>query len=182
MGSEASVEGDVVAPLTAAALRELVAEAGVERVRDLTDVLARALVEASDVEPPLRIGEVADFVGVSAHALRWYESVGLVRVPRDEAGNRSYDLEAIGRVVFITRLRLTDMPVAAIRDYMDLVSAGEHTVARRRQLLEEHREKLRKQLDELAFSAAVLDYKIAEYGGTMPDTTPGAQSGVKVCS
>ena len=151
-------------PLTAARLREMVAAASTEGLRDVVDLLAEALVAATDARPPLRIGEVAEFVGVSAHTLRWYESIGLVQVPRDDAGYRSYDTQAIGRIIFVTRLRLTDMPVATIREYVDLAAAGESTVPQRRRMLQDHRDALRKRIDDLAFSLAVVDYKLASYG------------------
>ena len=62
----------------------------------------------------MTIGEAAKASGVPAKMIRYYERIGLVEVPLDGAGRRLYDREAVGRVVFITRLRDSDMPIAAI--------------------------------------------------------------------
>ena len=158
---------------TAAELRSVVARTDPAELPSLTGLLAASLVSACDAEPPLTIGEVADLVGTSVHTLRWYERIGLLAVPRSPGGQRSYDTEAIGRVVFITRLRLTDLPIAEIRSYLELVAAGPVTVPQRLDLLERHRAELQRRIDDLQFSLAVLDYKIAGYGGACtPDPDP----------
>ena len=166
--TELSTEGSAehigaMAPLTAAGLRALAADAGSGTLRAHTDLLAEALVSVTDTKPPLSIGEVADVVGVSVHTLRWYERIGLVDVPRTAGGHRSYDVDAIGRVIFLTRLRLTGMPITEIQEYVSLVASGPETVSVRRTMLERHREALRRRMDELEFSLAVLDHKIASY-------------------
>ena len=38
----------------------------------------------------LTIAEMADRTGITAHTLRYYERIGLVDVPRDDAGHRLY--------------------------------------------------------------------------------------------
>lgn len=161
---------DTRTPLTAAGLQALAAEAGASELRPLTELLAEALVSVTDATPPLAIGEVAELVGVSVHTLRWYERIGLVAVPRTASGHRAYDTDAIGRVIFLTRLRLTDMPIAEIQEYVALVAAGPSTADARRDMLERHRETLRRRMDELSFSLAVLDYKIASYCTDTPAT------------
>lgn len=50
-------------------------------------------------------------------------------------------------------------------DYIGLVEQGDASVEARLALLLGHRDKVRRQLDELRFALAVIDYKIATYGG-----------------
>ena len=50
---------------------------------------------------PVVTAVVDESVGVSAHTLRWYESIGQVQVPRGDAGYRSYDTDVIGRIIFV---------------------------------------------------------------------------------
>lgn len=134
----------------------------------VTELLCTSALPES-IDGPLGIAEVAELVGVSAHTLRYYERIGLVQVDRDRSGYRAYDREAIGRIVFVTRLRLSDMPIRDIARYAALVEVGDHTVSERRRLLEEHRESIRRQLADLQVALAVVDYKITHYGGDLSD-------------
>jgi DNA-binding transcriptional MerR regulator len=120
-------------------------------------------------EGPLTVAEMAELTGVTGHTLRYYERIGLVTVDRDGAGHRRYGPRAISRVTFITRLRLSGMPIADITEYIRLVEAGENTVPARLALLNAHRARTAAQLEDLKYSLAVIDYKIATYGGALGD-------------
>ena len=123
------------------------------------------LVRDLEIPEHMAIAEVAELTGLSAHTLRYYERIGLVEVPRDAAGRRLYDREAVGRVVFITRLRDSDMPIAAIARYVELVKQGPSTEPERLSLLEAHRDDILNRLHDLQAALAVVDYKITTYGG-----------------
>ena len=140
------------------------ASTSVDELPPVTELLCGGALPQS-LEGPFGIAEVSDLTGVSAHTLRYYERAGLAEVGRDESGYRSYDRESIGRIIFIARLRLSDMPIRDIARYLALVEDGEHSVPERRQLLEDHRESIRRQLADLQAALAVVDYKIATYGG-----------------
>ena len=135
--------------------------------------LAPELLQLLDLPPnlpdELTIAEVADVTGLTAHTLRYYERIGLVQVGRDEAGYRLYDRAALARVVFVTRLRLSDMPISTISHYMELVSQGERTASERLAVMQAHRATIQRRLRELQAALAVTDYKITTYGG---DCTP----------
>ena len=109
------------------------------------------------------ITTTADRLGVSAHTLRYYERIGLVRVDRDTSGHRHYDAASVRRLVFLTRMRTSGMPIRDLRRYIDLVEAGRDTVPERLALLTEHREGLRARIDELRLALAATEYKIAAY-------------------
>jgi DNA-binding transcriptional MerR regulator len=143
-----------------------------DRLRDLIETtegelppLTTELVRDLDLPDHLAIAEVAALTGVSAHTLRYYERIGLVDVARDASGRRSYDRDSVGRVVFITRLRDSDMPIAAIQRYVGLVKQGPDTEPERLALLEAHREDILNRLRDLQAALAVVDYKITTYGG-----------------
>ena len=114
---------------------------------------------------PLPIAAVAEETGVTAHTLRYYERVGLLDVPRDEAGRRMYTAREVGQVVFITRLRQTAMPIRDIQAYFRLVRAGEGTEDQRLALLERHRDQVRARIAELQAALKVVEFKITTYGG-----------------
>jgi DNA-binding transcriptional MerR regulator len=124
-------------------------------------------------EGPLTVAEVAELLGVTGHTLRYYERIGLVTVDRDGAGHRRYDRRSIARVMFVTRLRLSGMPIADIVEYVSLVDGGPATVPARLALLNAHRARTAAQIEDLRYSLAVIDYKIATYGGTLGDCALG---------
>ncbi|GAA1119452.1 hypothetical protein GCM10009630_16590 [Kribbella jejuensis] len=119
-----------------------------------------------DLPDDLSIAEAAELTGLTAHTLRYYERIGLVDVRRDAAGYRSYDRRAMSRIVFISRLRASGMSIGAISHYLELVSEGDHTEPQRLALMQEHRDRIQRQLRDLQLALAVTDYKIAVYGGT----------------
>ncbi|MDQ3715967.1 MAG: MerR family transcriptional regulator [Actinomycetota bacterium] len=147
-------------------LQSLVIEhAGGQELPSLSEELVRSLDLPAGVGNALPIAEVSALTGVTAHTLRYYERIGLVSVGRDGGGRRSYDREALGRVVFITRLRLSDMPIRDIRRYVELLDQGQSTVPERLDLLVEHRASIQSRMADLQWALAVIDYKITSYGG-----------------
>jgi DNA-binding transcriptional MerR regulator len=118
-----------------------------------------------DQDVALTIAEAADRTGVTAHTLRYYERIGLLTVPRDTAGHRVYTQEELNRVVFITRLRLTAMPIRDIQAYFRLVAEGPGNEDRRLALLERHRDRVKSHITELESALGVIEFKITTYGG-----------------
>ena len=122
------------------------------------------------------IATTARRLSISPHTLRYYERIGLVQVERDASGRRRYDAASVRRLVFLTRMRTSGMPIRDLRRYVALVKAGRDTVPERLALLTEHREGLRSRIDELRLALAATEYKIAAYtreleGQASPDNT-----------
>jgi DNA-binding transcriptional MerR regulator len=115
--------------------------------------------------PPVSISEAAELTGMSTHALRYYERAGLMlnSVDRASSSHRRYTEADIRWVEFLTKLRSTAMPISRVRDYVDLVRAGDDTYAARLELLRAHRETVIAQLEEITHSLAAIDHKIAIY-------------------
>ncbi|MCZ4521138.1 MerR family transcriptional regulator [Rhodococcus ruber] len=132
----------------------------------LTVELIHELIEPGELSEPLGISEVAELLDISAHTLRYYERCGLIEVARDGVDHRSYDNVAIRRLVFLTRMRLSGMPMRDLQHYVELVDGGEHTVPERLDMLVEHRDTVRRRIRELQLSLVATEYKIATYGGT----------------
>ncbi len=131
----------------------------------LNDELVRAMRLPDDLPEPLGISEVAEITGITAHTLRYYERIGLVETDRDTSGRRVYDRDALGRIAFVTWLRLSGMPIASVSRYLSLVKAGPDTQDERLGLLLEQRAAIVAQLRDLQGALAVVDYKITTYGG-----------------
>jgi DNA-binding transcriptional MerR regulator len=113
----------------------------------------------------LTISEVAEITGLSTHTLRYYERAGLMlnSVGRASSSHRRYTEEDLAWVVFLTKLRSSSMPIARVREYVELVRRGDETTRERLELLRRHRITVAAQLDEITRSLAVIDTKIAIY-------------------
>ena len=131
-------------------------------------------VNCADTEEHLRpdgqdqytISEVADFTGLSAYTLRWYERIGLMpHVDRSHTGQRRFTNRDLDWLAFVGKLRLTGMPVADMVRYAELVRAGSHTFCERQALLEATRVDVVQRIAELQDTLTVLDHKISTYAG-----------------
>ncbi|MDQ1581055.1 MAG: hypothetical protein QOD05_1830 [Microbacteriaceae bacterium] len=113
----------------------------------------------------LAISDVAALTGLSTHTLRYYERAGLMLHPidRSSTSQRQYSEADVTWVTFLTKLRSTAMPIARVRDYVELARAGEDTSAARLELLLIHRMNVVAQLEEMTKSIAAIDFKIATY-------------------
>jgi DNA-binding transcriptional MerR regulator len=109
----------------------------------------------------LRIGELAAKTGHTVHAIRWYESQGLIPgVMRDAGGRRTYRERHLGWVDLIDKLRLTGMSIAQIRDYAALVAQGRGTLKQQQTMLRAHRQRVESTIDEWRVALKLLDHKI----------------------
>lgn len=113
----------------------------------------------------LSISEAAELTGLTAHTLRYYERAGLMlqAVDRASSTHRRYTAADVTWIGFLTKLRATGMPIAAVRRYAELVRSGDDTVRGRLELLLAHRETEVRQLDDVVNSLAAIDKKIAVY-------------------
>jgi DNA-binding transcriptional MerR regulator len=113
----------------------------------------------------LSISDAAEVTGLSTHTLRYYERAGLMldRVERAPSSHRRYTDAEIRWVTLLTKLRATGMPIRRIREYADLVRAGDGNEAERLALLEAHREAVLEQLDAMRRNLEAIEYKIEIY-------------------
>ena len=113
----------------------------------------------------LSISDAARVTGVSAHTLRYYERAGLMldRVGRASSSHRRYSDDDIRWVVLLTKLRSTGMPIRRVRQYAELVRAGDGNEAERLALLEAHRAAVLEQLEAMRANLEAIDFKIELY-------------------
>lgn len=145
------------------------------------DRLIDSAIADADIAPLTTISEVAALTRTTPSTIRYYESEGLLAVPRDELNRRVFDIDAIKQLVFLTWMRLSGMSMRRLKEYAALTAAGPQTVAARLQIMEEHRADLRRRIADLEFALAVTTYKIDRYGGacgpdTMDELLPAADS------
>ena len=127
--------------------------------------------QATPDAPPqdeMTIAEAAREAGVSVHTLRYYERAGLLSpIERNGSGHRRFSPEDVEWVVVCGKLRATGMPIRRIREYAELVRAGDGNEAERLALLEAHREDVRARLREVRRNLELIDYKIDLYRGKL---------------
>ncbi|MEU4543945.1 MerR family transcriptional regulator [Nonomuraea dietziae] len=108
--------------------------------------------------------EVVETTGFSLDTLRYYEKIGLLApVDRNSAGQRRFSEDDLGWLGTIRCLRDTGMPIAEMLRFAELVRAGDHTIADRIALLEEHDRRVRGQIDNLVERQRYIHNKISYY-------------------
>lgn len=110
------------------------------------------------------IKEAAEKEGLSTYALRFYHDKGLLpAVKRDENNNRVFTEKDLRAVHFVKCLRNSGMPLKQIKHYMELVLAGDHTIAERLELLVATKELVLEQQEKIAEELQTLERKITNY-------------------
>lgn len=138
------------------------------RSADDTVAAVHALVDDSFIDPsaaPVGVAEAAQLLGLSPHTLRYYEQEGLLRPARNASGYREYSPGDLRRLVFLTRMRVSGMPMADLRRYVALADQGPATEPERREMMLARRAAIQRQLRELTLALEATEYKIAAYGG-----------------
>jgi DNA-binding transcriptional MerR regulator len=131
----------------------------------------------AEMEDGLGIGEVARQTGLSVHALRYYEREGLMlsqHVTRGTGGHRRYTRQDVFWLRMCIKLRASGMPLAQIRDYVELVREGPGNEQERLELLRAQQARVENQLAELQECLRVIKRKVGIYeqhlaNGTAPD-------------
>jgi DNA-binding transcriptional MerR regulator len=131
-------------------------------------------MDGSDVH--LSIQQVAEYTGLSAHTLRYYERIGLIEpVTRAGSGHRRYTEDDVGWIEFLKKLRSTGMPIREMKRYADLLSQGPDTIGARRALLEAHQHRIEENLRQLTENLAAIKWKVAHYRECEQDLQPSAE-------
>lgn len=133
-------------------------------------------------EPLLSAPELASAVGVTARALRFYESKGLLK-PRRIGARRVYDRKDKARLQLILRGKRLGFSLAEIADYLELYHADptqveqirklEALVDQRIEALEQQRVALETTMDELSEIRLQVS-RALEQRGVTPAPAPAA--------
>lgn len=87
----------------------------------------------------MRIGSLAERVGVNPTTIRYYEEVGLLREPdRTPAGYRDYDEAALARLSFIKSAQSVGLTLGEVREVLELRERGEAPCPHVLSLIEQH--------------------------------------------
>ncbi|AZH77646.1 MerR family transcriptional regulator [Microbacterium sp. Y-01] len=106
----------------------------------------------SSADHPWSVGEVAERFDLPTNVLRHWESVGLLRPPRDPAGRRRYGEDEIVRIAVIQRSKAAGMSLEQIAVLLDDGSAGRH------QVLQQHMDDIDRRMEEMRLSRAMTEH------------------------
>lgn len=98
----------------------------------------------------MRIGELAESLGVTTKSIRYYESIGLLDEPeRTAAGHRSYGPQAAERVAFVKQAQSSGLSLAEIGSILEIKDRGGQSCEHTRHLLRVHLDDLDRKIAEL---------------------------------
>lgn len=114
----------------------------------------------------MRIGALAQQVGVSAHTIRFYEARGLLPAPeRGDNGYREYTEADTERLRLLLGLRRLDIPLEQAGQLATMCAAGRCNEVSEglRTLLADKRAELARRMDEMRF----LDQRMRHLAGEL---------------
>ena len=98
------------------------------------------------------MGEVAARFELPTNVLRHWESVGLLRPPRDAAGRRRYGEDEVVRIAVIQRSKAAGMTLDQIVVLLDDGSFGRH------QVLQQHLDDIDERMEEMRLSREMTEH------------------------
>ena len=112
----------------------------------------------------LKIGEVADMVGVSTRTIRYYEEIGLLNsIKRAEGGKRVYTDLDVQRFKFIKRLKHLGLTLSEMHELQHLYQihgTNKGVPLRLLELLDNHGGKIDERIQNLTrLKEEILDYR-----------------------
>lgn len=112
----------------------------------------------------LKIGQIADKMGLTAHTLRYYDKEGLLpSMHKNSAGRRMFTDQDVEWLLIIECLKGCGMTLKDIRAYIGMCLEGDQTIAQRLEMFKKQKEHLFKQQEQLADFMQKIDFKIAFY-------------------
>lgn len=105
------------------------------------------------------IAQAAEMTGLSPSAIRYYDKEGLLPQVERRNGIRMFSDMDIRWLHLLTCLKNTGMPIKRIREYAEMAQRGDETLKARQALIEEQRQFVQDQIDQLMFYMRELDFK-----------------------
>lgn len=109
------------------------------------------------------ISEIADKMGVTIHALRYYDKEGLLPFVARVNGRRVFQDQDFSWLRIINYLKNTGMPIKKIREYLELALEGDESLEARQQIILCQKEALEAQIRFLKHNLKELEYRAWYY-------------------
>lgn len=119
----------------------------------------------------MRIGELAERLGITAHAIRWYERQGLLpAVSRTQSGYREYTDADVARLRLLVGLRSLDLPLNQAAELASLCAEGrcDQVSEDMRAAIADKRQEIARRTEEMRY----LDHRLAHLAGQLEAGEP----------
>ena len=108
--------------------------------------------------------EAAEITGLTTATLRYYEKEQLLPpISRTDQKYRRYSETDIEWINMIQCLRMANVPIRSIREYIQLLTQGGKTISQRRCMVQEYVDDLHSQMTNLQKALALTEKKLAFY-------------------
>ena len=108
--------------------------------------------------------EAAEMTGLTTATLRYYEKEQLLPViERTEQRYRQYSDTDIEWIKMVQCLRMANVPIRSIREYILLLTRGRKTISQRRLMVQKYIDNLHNQMANLQNALALTEKKLAFY-------------------
>lgn len=112
----------------------------------------------------MTIKEVCEKFDITPDTLRYYERVGVIpEVHRTKGGIRDFTDEDVAWVENAICMRSAGVPVEMLIEYVRLYQEGDGTFQARRDVLEEARQEVQKNIEKYQATLDRLNFKISRY-------------------
>ena len=118
--------------------------------------------------------EAAEMTGLTTATLRYYEKEQLLpAIERTEQRYRKYSDTDIEWIKMVQCLRMANVPIRSIREYILLLTQGGKTISQRRLMVQKYIDDLHSQMANLQKALALTEKKLEFYGELLQ--SPSAQ-------
>ena len=113
--------------------------------------------------------EAAKITGLTTATLRYYEKEQLLpAIERTEQRYRQYSDTDIEWIKMIQCLRMANVPIRSIREYILLLTQGGKTISQRRFMVQKYIDNLHSQMANLQSALVLTEKKLACYKRRQP--------------
>ena len=105
------------------------------------------------------ISEAAARMGVAPSTIRYYDKEGLIPNIKRQNGQRVFEDIDLRLLSLLTCLKNTGMPLKRIKEYVEMTKAGDSTLQERYQLIQDQRQFVLDQIEQLQYFLSELDFK-----------------------
>ena len=108
--------------------------------------------------------EAAEMTGLSTSTLRYYEKEQLLpQIARNSLKYRQYTEEDIEWIKMVQCMRMANIPIHSIKDYVSLLIRGGETLEQRFVMVQNHMEDIKKQMAYLQNAFDLTQKKLSFY-------------------
>ena len=114
--------------------------------------------------------EAAEITGLTTAALRYYEKEKLLpKIARNRQKYRQYTDEDIEWIKMIQCMRMANIPIQSIKEYVALLIQGGETLEQRYVMVQNHMEDIKNQMTSLQNAFILTQKKLAFYEKLLED-------------